>query len=90
MPKWLQHVLEHPVQTVFSSLLSAIMAFILLYWVGILLVPLVGLVLGLGLLLGEALKMFLPAILLGIFLPKRYKGWAILLAIFLFFKAVPL
>lgn len=90
MPKWLQHVLEHPVQTTFSSLLGAIIAFIFVLWLGVLVAPLLGVVLGLGLLLGKALLLFFTAILLGMMLPQRYKGWAVLLGIFLFVKALPL
>ncbi len=90
MLKWLQHALEHPVQTTFSLLLGGALAFIFLLWLGGLVAPLFGIVLGLGFLLGKALMLFFPAILLGMILPQRYKGWAVLLGIFLFVKSLPL
>ncbi len=51
---------------------------------------LLALVVGLGILLVKAFLLFLPAILLGMILPQRYRGWAVLLGIFLFIRVLPL
>ena len=90
MSKWMQQVLEHPVQKTFGTLIGGVMALMLLLGLGAVVLRLLALVVGLGILLVKAFLLFLPAILLGMILPQRYRGWAVLLGIFLFIRVLPL